>query len=141
MKNVTISLDDEVHRNARIRAAEMGTSLSALVKGFLVSLSDGPVGLPEVSGVREMPMTFKHQPAEAATSAPSGPPWFIDGKWVYTPDGKPRQPGAMRGMGGWTEDFDQWPDGFIDAIYGDDTEAANTWWKPFAAPPTKPNFE
>ncbi len=76
-----------------------------------------------------MPMTFKHQPAEAATSAPSAPPWFIDGKSVYTPDGKPRQPGAMRGMGGWTDDFDQWPDGFIDAIYGDDTEAANAWWE------------
>ncbi len=127
MKNVTISLDDEVHRNARIRAAEMGTSLSALVKGYLVSLSDEPVGLPQVSGVREMPMTFKHQPAEAATPAPSGPPWLIDGKWVYTPDGKPRQPGAMRDM--WVaDDFDEWPDGFLDAVYGEDTEASNTWW-------------
>ena len=35
MKNVTITIDDETHRAARIRAAEMGTSLSALVKDYL----------------------------------------------------------------------------------------------------------
>ena len=39
-----------------------------------------------------MPVAFKHvEPAK------DGPPWFVDGKWVYTPDGKPRQPGALRG--------------------------------------------
>jgi hypothetical protein len=31
MKNVTIALDDETHRLARIRAVELGTSLSAMV--------------------------------------------------------------------------------------------------------------
>ncbi|MGF1550545.1 MAG: hypothetical protein ACFBQW_08475 [Sphingomonadaceae bacterium] len=35
MKNVTISLDDETHRRARIRAAERGQSLSAYVRGLL----------------------------------------------------------------------------------------------------------
>ena len=39
-----------------------------------------------------MPVAFKH-----AEPAKDGPPWFVDGKWVYTPDGKPRQPGALRG--------------------------------------------
>ena len=91
MKNVTISLDDETHRNARIRAAELGTSLSALVKDYLNGMAAG--GVPAADGVREMQAEFKH--AEQATE---GPPWFIGGKWVYTPDGKPRQPGAMRGM-------------------------------------------
>lgn len=38
MKNVTISLDDETHRRARIRAAELGTSLSALVRELLENL-------------------------------------------------------------------------------------------------------
>lgn len=38
MKNITLSIDDETHRQARIRAAEMGTSVSALVRGFLQSL-------------------------------------------------------------------------------------------------------
>jgi plasmid stability protein len=36
MKNVTISLDDETHRKARIRAAERGKSLSALVRDLLI---------------------------------------------------------------------------------------------------------
>ena len=38
MKNITVSVDDDCHRLARIRAAELGTSLSALVRGYLRSL-------------------------------------------------------------------------------------------------------
>ena len=89
MKNVTIALDDDTHRKARIRAAELGTSLSALVKDYLSTLTAED---SQPSGVREMPVAFKH-----AEPVKDGPPWFIDGKWVYTPDGKPRQPGALRG--------------------------------------------
>lgn len=35
MKNVTVSLDDETYRRARIRAAEQDTSISALVRDYL----------------------------------------------------------------------------------------------------------
>jgi plasmid stability protein len=38
MKNITVSLPDEVYRRARIKAAERDTSVSALVREFLVSL-------------------------------------------------------------------------------------------------------
>lgn len=38
MKNITVSLPDEIYRRARIRAAERDTSLSALVREFLVGL-------------------------------------------------------------------------------------------------------
>lgn len=38
MKNVTVSLDDESYRRARVRAAEQGRSLSSLVREFLESL-------------------------------------------------------------------------------------------------------
>ena len=38
MKNVTISLDDDTHRRARIRAAELGKSLSGLVRDLLETL-------------------------------------------------------------------------------------------------------
>jgi len=38
MKNVTVSLDDDTYRNARVRAAEMGRSLSALVREYLREL-------------------------------------------------------------------------------------------------------
>ncbi len=41
MKNITVSLDDETYRRARIAAAERDTSVSALVKRFLVELGCG----------------------------------------------------------------------------------------------------
>lgn len=40
MKNITISVDDGIYRRARIRAAEQGTSVSALVRGFLNGLEE-----------------------------------------------------------------------------------------------------
>ena len=41
MKNITVSLDDETYRRARMKAAEMDTSVSALVKQFLTDLAAG----------------------------------------------------------------------------------------------------
>jgi len=43
MKNITLSVDDEVYRNARIKAAEADTSVSALVRSFLVKFAEGQV--------------------------------------------------------------------------------------------------
>lgn len=40
MTNITVSVPDEVYKAARIRAAEQGSSVSALVAGYLRSLSD-----------------------------------------------------------------------------------------------------
>jgi hypothetical protein len=40
VKNITVSVSDEVYRAARIRAAELGTSVSALVTGYLGALSE-----------------------------------------------------------------------------------------------------
>ena len=39
MRNITVSVDDETYRQARIRAAEMDTSVSALVREYLRALS------------------------------------------------------------------------------------------------------
>ena len=41
MKNITVSIDDETYRRARIKAAEQDTSVSALVKRFLTELASG----------------------------------------------------------------------------------------------------
>jgi hypothetical protein len=41
VKNITVSLDDEIYRRARIAAAERATSVSALVKRFLTELGSG----------------------------------------------------------------------------------------------------
>jgi plasmid stability protein len=38
MKNVTVSVDEETYRRARMRAAERGASVSALVREFLNGL-------------------------------------------------------------------------------------------------------
>lgn len=114
MKNVTIALDDETHRRARIRAAELGTSLSALVKDYLRQLADVPT---PIAGVREMPMSYAMPSADPAAAS------------IAQASGKPRQPGALRGKIAVADDFDEWPDGFLDAFYGKDTKAARTWYK------------
>ena len=38
MKNLTVSLPDDVYRRARVKAAERDTSVSALVRDFLLTL-------------------------------------------------------------------------------------------------------
>lgn len=40
MKNITVSVEDEVYQRARIKAAELNTSVSALVKAFLIRLTE-----------------------------------------------------------------------------------------------------
>lgn len=39
MRNITVSVDEDTYRQSRIRAAELDTSVSALVRGFLKSLA------------------------------------------------------------------------------------------------------
>jgi hypothetical protein len=41
MKNITVSLDDETYRRARMLAAQRDTSVSALVRRFLLDLASG----------------------------------------------------------------------------------------------------
>ena len=40
MANITVSVPDDIYRVARIRAAERGSSVSALVADYLSSLSE-----------------------------------------------------------------------------------------------------
>ena len=47
MRNITVSVDEETHRLARIRAAELDTSVSALVRDFLKSLAPALAGVSE----------------------------------------------------------------------------------------------
>ena len=39
MKNITVTLPDDVYRRARMKAAERDTSVSALVRDYLVSFA------------------------------------------------------------------------------------------------------
>jgi len=51
MKNITISVDEELYRQARIKAAEQSTSISGLFKAFLIHLTGGNA---EESGFRRL---------------------------------------------------------------------------------------
>lgn len=42
MKNITVSVDEETYRRARVKAAQAGTSVSALVRSFLATLNQTP---------------------------------------------------------------------------------------------------
>ena len=44
MKTISVSVDDETHRQARIRAAQTGTTVSAMMRDLLTTLLRHPVG-------------------------------------------------------------------------------------------------
>jgi plasmid stability protein len=48
VRNLTVSIPDDVYRRARILAAERGSSVSALVSEFLCSLSEGRDEFPRL---------------------------------------------------------------------------------------------
>jgi plasmid stability protein len=71
VKNITLSIDDETYRQARIRAAEQNTSVSALVKQFLTARTQAvhagapPAALLELAAeLRALTAGRKHTPAE-----------------------------------------------------------------------------
>jgi hypothetical protein len=41
VKNITVSIEEDLHRRARIRAAELDTSLSSVVRQFLIQFAGG----------------------------------------------------------------------------------------------------
>jgi len=41
MKNITLKIDDETYRRARVRAAQEGTSVSAVVREYLGAFAAG----------------------------------------------------------------------------------------------------
>ena len=63
MKHITVSVDEETYQLSRYRAAQLGTSVSALVRGYLNSLarqstdgtgSDGKSGEAECERQRKL---------------------------------------------------------------------------------------
>ena len=49
MKNITVSVDEETYRLSRAKAAEAGTSISALVRSYLRALVGRPSNGPAAS--------------------------------------------------------------------------------------------
>jgi len=71
VKNITLSIDDETYRQARIRAAERNTSVSAWVKQLLTAHATGSDAVAPSAGVLELAAELRaltaaraHTPAE-----------------------------------------------------------------------------
>ena len=56
MSNLTISVDDELIRQARIRAIEQGTSVSAKVREFLTQYARGDAQAPAPTSAEPPPL-------------------------------------------------------------------------------------
>jgi len=56
MSNLTISVDDELIRQARIRAIEQGTSVSAKVREFLTQYARGDAQAPTLAEPPTLPV-------------------------------------------------------------------------------------
>ncbi|MDZ7590637.1 MAG: DUF6364 family protein [Rubrivivax sp.] len=70
MSNLTISVDDQLIKRARVRAIEQGTSLSAKVREFLQDYVNGPhAGLAE----QRAQATARLMAAMEAATPPSAP--------------------------------------------------------------------
>ena len=58
MKNITVSVEDEIYHNARVEAAKRRKSLSALVAEFLRKLAQDEENAPEASVNAELAKLF-----------------------------------------------------------------------------------
>ena len=54
MKNITVSVDDETYRLSRVKAAENRTSVSALVRAYLVALVQGQIAETRFDQLRRL---------------------------------------------------------------------------------------
>lgn len=54
MRNITVSVDEETYRLSRVKAAENGTSVSALVRAYLVALVQGKVAESRFDQLRRL---------------------------------------------------------------------------------------
>lgn len=82
MKNITLKIDDETYRKARIRASQEGTSVSAMVRKFLIDRTQevadqNEATLPSAAHekrVAELTAFFAEMDAKAKTRPPrTGP--------------------------------------------------------------------
>lgn len=71
MANLTLTIDDDLLRQARIRALRQGTSVNALVRTYLESLA-APAGADPMSEFLRLAATSE------AASGPEGRTWRRD---------------------------------------------------------------
>lgn len=84
MKNITLKIDDETHTKARILAAKRGTSVSAIVREFLISLDAHKADeeLAERTRVKRLQELYARADALAKNSPPREP-WVFNREECY----------------------------------------------------------
>ncbi len=84
MKNITLKIDDEVHTNARIIAAQRGTSISAMVREYLQSLHQDQHSKEndEFSRVERLQKLYAAADARAVKK-PATEPWTFHREECY----------------------------------------------------------
>jgi plasmid stability protein len=84
MKNITLKIDDEVYRRARIRASQDGTSVSAMVRNFLESLEKQKEGQEQEEQTRVKRLMELYTEADArAKDSPPREPWVFNREECY----------------------------------------------------------
>ncbi len=71
MANVTLTIDDELLKRARIRALEQGTSVNALIRSYLEAFAGA-----DDSARRER--ILQHAALNSGSSGPDGRSWTRD---------------------------------------------------------------
>ncbi len=81
MKNITLKVDDATYCKARLRAAAQGTSVSAMVRGFLESLEkqESQKEQAEQTRVKRLLALYAETDAQAQNSPPREP-------WIFNRD-------------------------------------------------------
>jgi plasmid stability protein len=84
MKNITLKIDDEIYRRARIRASQDGTSVSAMVRNFLESLEKQKADEEEAERTRIKRLLELYAEADArANNSPPREPWVFNREECY----------------------------------------------------------
>lgn len=84
MKNITLKIDDETYRTARIRASQDGTSVSAMVRDFLESLEKQKTDEEEAERTRAKRLMELYAEADArAKDSTLREPWVFNREECY----------------------------------------------------------
>ncbi len=67
MKNITLKIDDETYRKARVRAAKEGTSVSAVVREYLGAFAKGDTDDDHMKRVEALQRLYAEADARATS--------------------------------------------------------------------------
>jgi plasmid stability protein len=83
MKNITLKIDDETYQKARVVAAEKGTSLSAMVREFLIALEQKNADRTRSESARCERLLKLYEEADTATPGQKTAAWTFNRNECY----------------------------------------------------------